>query len=174
MDIDRREIFTKANMFTYARIVFSFYLFYLITESLGWITTLVFTIIALTDLIDGWIARKYEEVTRLGAFLDPIADKILVVGCLIILIWYGLWLPTVIVISLRELFIMGIRISAYGTDEEKTTEVSSFGKWKAVFQYVGIGYCLMGFPYFNYVMLIPLVLTIWSGVGYIRKMFVKK
>ena len=73
---------------------------------------LVFVVAALTDWLDGWLARKWQVISDFGKIADPLADKLLVLSALAALTWlppYRLWLPIFIVIALRELVITILR-----------------------------------------------------------------
>ncbi len=103
----------------------------------------VFLVAALTDLLDGWIARKFKKVTRLGMLLDPIADKILVSAALISLVDLqeaDAW--AVCIIVGREFAVSGMRAIAAG--EQITISASSLGKWKMGAQVVGISLMILG------------------------------
>ena len=99
----------------------------------GW----VFGLAALTDFFDGWIARRFKTETILGRLLDPLADKLLVVSCLIILVekhrLFG-WVAALLIV--RDLAMNAIRISAL--DDGILIPSNSLGKLKTVFQTLGI------------------------------------
>ena len=97
----------------------------------------VFILAALTDLLDGKIARKYNLITDFGKFIDPVADKLLVLTTLIMLIHCGLMEAWVVILILcRELAVDGLRMVAVG--QGKVIAASSLGKWKTTFQMVTI------------------------------------
>ena len=103
----------------------------------------VFLVAALTDLLDGWIARKFKKVTRLGMLLAPVADKILVSAALISLVdrqEADAW--AVCIIVGREFAVSGMRAIAAG--EQITISASSLGKWKMGAQVVGISLMILG------------------------------
>ncbi|MCY4643775.1 MAG: CDP-diacylglycerol--glycerol-3-phosphate 3-phosphatidyltransferase [Bacteriovoracales bacterium] len=104
---------------------------------LGYIAAYTFAAAAVTDFIDGYIARKRGLVTTFGSFLDPIADKFLVVSSLIMLLYLDrLEVFVVIVLILREFYITSLRLLASG--EGLQISAVPFGKWKTAFQLVGI------------------------------------
>lgn len=112
---------------------------------LGYIAAWTFVLAAITDFFDGYIARKRKIVTVFGSFLDPIADKFLVVSSLILL--QGLHrIPVIVVVVLvlREMYITSLRLLA--TQKNLQVPVGSFGKWKTVFQMIGIP-MLMAYDY---------------------------
>lgn len=140
----------------------------------GLITFSVFTFAALTDLVDGYFARKYHCETVLGKLMDPLADKVLVATALIMLIPLGripAWVSLLIIC--REIVITGLRGLAASTGV--VVPAGQAGKIKSNFQYFGLG-CLifpsgvLPFPYLHQVgmglLYVSLVLAIWSGVDY--------
>ena len=134
----------------------------------------VFALASFTDFLDGHIARSQGIVTDLGKFLDPIADKLLVLSCYIMLVWQGL-LPAFVVILIlaRELCVDGLRLIA--VTKGKVIAAGKLGKLKTVSQIVlalwllllrrpiggdVIGYILLGWV---------VIITLWSGVDYFVK-----
>lgn len=104
---------------------------------LGHIACWIFVIAALTDFLDGYIARKRNIVTVFGSFLDPIADKFLVVASLIMLLALDrVNAVVVIILVLREMYMTSLRLLAM--TEDITVPVSSLGKWKTTAQMVSI------------------------------------
>ncbi|MBF0299625.1 MAG: CDP-diacylglycerol--glycerol-3-phosphate 3-phosphatidyltransferase [Oligoflexia bacterium] len=105
--------------------------------TLEWIAGITFTIAAITDFIDGYIARKRNIVTVFGSFLDPIADKFLTVSALIMLQALNrVHAIIVIILVLREIYITSLRLLA--SAEGLSVPVNSIGKWKTVTQMIGI------------------------------------
>ena len=106
---------------------------------LGYILAdIIFIIAAITDKIDGYLARKNNQVTTFGKFLDPIADKILVVSALIILVGRGTipaWIPIIIVF--REFLVSGYRLIA-SRQNGKVIAANKWGKLKTVTQMIAI------------------------------------
>lgn len=103
-----------------------------------WIMNLIFTVAALTDKLDGYIAKSRNQVTTFGKFLDPLADKILVLTTMIILVERGLipaWIP--IIVLAREFIVSGYRLVAVEKGG-KVIAASIFGKIKTVTQMVAI------------------------------------
>lgn len=101
---------------------------------------ILFIVAALTDWLDGWLARKYDAVTPLGAALDHSADKVLIT-CVLVALAYAalpmLLVAAAVVILGRDVAVAGLRegIAAQG----KTLPVSSLGKWKAAAEMAGVG-----------------------------------
>ncbi len=138
----------------------------------------VFAFAAITDMVDGIVARHYNSVTALGKLLDPIADKLLVSITLIMLVSLDRvpgWAASVIVT--REILITGMR--ALFVQKGKVLASEFWGKLKAVLQYLSIiGLCvntdLLGIPFglIGYILLWPaLGLTIYSGVLILARQF---
>lgn len=103
-----------------------------------WIMNIIFIIASITDKLDGYIARSRNQVTTFGKFLDPLADKILVLSALVILVEYGKipsWIP-IIVLS-REFIVSGYRLIAVEKGG-KVIAASIWGKLKTVTQMIGI------------------------------------
>ncbi len=148
----------------------------------------IFSLASITDWLDGYLARKWGIVTVLGKFLDPLADKLIVMAALLMLIPLGrvpAW--AVLVILSRELIVSGIRSIA--STEGIVIAASNLGKYKTIFQMVAIIGLLLHYKYYwffgvQYDFLYPslhnagiflfyisLILTVWSGVDYFIKFF---
>ncbi|KKC29701.1 phosphatidylglycerophosphate synthase [Caldanaerobacter subterraneus subsp. pacificus DSM 12653] len=136
----------------------------------------IFAIGALTDKLDGYIARKYKQITNFGKFMDPLVDKIMVTSALIALVQMGRiesWI--VIVIIAREFLITGIRTVA--ADKGIVIAASNYGKYKTTSQMIAVialmlnnyPFSLVNFPFDKIMVYIALILTIYSGVDYIVK-----
>ncbi len=165
-----------------------------ITASLPWglpianlIILAIFLIASFTDYLDGHIARKKNIVTNFGKFLDPIADKLLVLAALVMLVETDIipsWIP--IVIAAREFMVSAIRMLV--ATEGKVIAASKLGKIKTVTQMVGISLAFLdtnsfmsfvngGLTSYDLVlnilmsigMLLAVIATIWSGVDYFMK-----
>lgn len=107
------------------------------TLLLNYIATLIFIIASITDFFDGYIARKRKIVTVFGSFLDPIADKFLVISALIMLLALNrINALVVLVLVLREMYITALRLLAI--EKGITVPVGTLGKWKTAIQMVGI------------------------------------
>ena len=130
----------------------------------------------ITDILDGYFARKYGAVTVLGKFLDPLADKILVSVTMIMLIPLDripIWV--VILIIAREMAVTGLRSIA--VNEGIVIRASSLGKYKTIFQAIAIIALCLHYKYFNVDFHVvgmaflwgALILTLWSGWSYFRQ-----
>ncbi len=141
---NNKQVYNLPNIITISRILIIpiiFSLLFFREEIYGIYAAAFFLLAIVSDFIDGYIARKKKLVTNLGIFLDPIADKLLVVTILIMLIPLGripAWV--VVIIIFREIFITGLRAIA----GEKGIVISAGmeGKWKTGFHMAGI-FCLL-------------------------------
>lgn len=127
----------------------------------------VFSIGAITDIVDGEIARKHKLVTDLGKFLDPLADKILVLSALIILVSSGkipVWIP--IIVLTREFAVSGYRLIA-STKDGQVIPASTWGKVKTITQMIAIIFLLIDtYPIFSFLNSeMNLYLAIFNGIG---------
>jgi CDP-diacylglycerol--glycerol-3-phosphate 3-phosphatidyltransferase len=135
----------------------------------------VFVVAALTDYADGYLARRWEITTVLGAFLDSVADKVLVTGSLLALIEVQrAWSWAAFVIIGRELAVMGLRgVAALG---KSTVPPSFWGKSKTAFQFTAIGLAMirpsseLG-PFFldEWALLVAVAATLLSAWDYFRR-----
>lgn len=104
---------------------------------LEWLSAIIFILASITDFFDGYIARKRKIVTVFGSFLDPIADKFLVVSSLILLLGLGrINTIIVIILILREMYMTSLRLLAI--ERGIKVPVNGLGKWKTTFQMMAI------------------------------------
>jgi CDP-diacylglycerol---glycerol-3-phosphate 3-phosphatidyltransferase len=128
------------------------------------VATVVFVSLALTDSLDGYIARKTNQVTDLGKFIDPLADKLLVTAALIFLIGQGVEAWMAFVIIAREFAVTGLRIVAI--QKNIVIKASNLGKLKTVSQVIAIIAVLMNLGSAWWLMLIAVLFTLVSGLDY--------
>lgn len=144
-------------------------------KTTSFLAALVFGLASISDLLDGFLARRQQLVTTFGKFLDPLADKLVVSAALIMLIPLGrvpAWM--VVVIVGRELAITGLRTVA--VSEGKVISADYLGKQKMVFQTVAILGLLLHFEYYDvnfhavgmFFLWIAVIMTLWSGFNYFR------
>lgn len=106
------------------------------------VATIIFTIIGLTDFLDGYLARKLNQFSKFGAFMDPVADKITVAMSYILIVelYQNPWVTLAVTIIIgREIAISALREWMAGAGEGDKTAVANIGKWKTFFQMFTIG-----------------------------------
>ena len=165
------------NKLTMLRVIMiPFFVFFMLTNVTGpnsqWIALVIFIAASLTDMLDGKIARKYHLITDFGKFMDPLADKMLVISAMICLVSIDripAWI--VIVIVAREFIISGFRLIA--ADKGVVIAASYWGKFKTVFQMAMVILMIANIPSLSVitqiVMWIALALTVISLIDYLRK-----
>ncbi|HEU4602620.1 MAG TPA: CDP-diacylglycerol--glycerol-3-phosphate 3-phosphatidyltransferase [Steroidobacteraceae bacterium] len=184
--------FQIANVLTMARIVMIplvVILFYLPQPWSNPAAAIVFILAAITDSLDGYLARKLGQTSALGAFLDPVADKLMVATALILLVGhapneleYSKFNPHVLitltaaVIVGREITISALREWMAEMGARGKVAVSSMGKLKTIFQMTGLSlmlfrsdvWILPAFELGVYCLVVAAALTLWSMVVYLR------
>jgi len=131
---------------------------------------LIFVIASVTDFFDGYIARSWEQMTKLGSILDPLADKMLILAGFLGLIAINranIW--AIFLILSREFFITGLRVVA--VSEGKNVASTMAGKVKTVAQMFAIGFLIMNWPYATVILWFAVALTLYSGYEYTRDYF---
>jgi cardiolipin synthase len=143
-------------------------------------STLVFIVAAITDWFDGYLARRWNETSAFGAFLDPVADKLMVAGALLVLVQLDRVNAVIAFIIIgREITISALREWMAEIGARKSVAVSSLGKIKTAAQMVAIPMLLFHDPLFDGVLdihrcgelllWIAGVLTVWSMFYYLRR-----
>lgn len=133
-----------------------------------WLSLAVFVIASLTDYIDGYIARKYKQVSDFGKFLDPLADKLLVIAAMVMFCQWNIFPAWALMIVLtREFAVTGLRLIAVG--KGKVIAAGWSGKVKTASTMIGL--CvMMAFPTVallsQIVMVVIVVTTVYSGIEY--------
>ena len=139
----------------------------------------IFCLAAVTDWLDGWVARKYNQMTAFGAFLDPVADKLMVAAALVLLVevhatpWFAI--PAIVIIS-REIVISALREWMAELGKRASVAVSMIGKFKTTAQMAAIAVFLFENPMeptflssIGYVLLyLAAILTLWSMLVYVK------
>ena len=183
---------TIPNMITLSRIgllpvfIVLFYLQpnYLEGEPLAWINNslvAIYVLISSTDFLDGLLARKLNQISDLGTFLDPVADKLMVCTALILLTdYYHTWfitIPSIIIIS-REILVSALREWMAEIGKKANISVSWIGKSKTFMQMIAILFLLFHQPLFIFsyneinmmgrvLLFSATILTLWSGIKYL-------
>ena len=150
------------------------------SEAMAWI----FIVAALTDLLDGWLARRGQQVTKIGKLLDPLCDKLLVATALIVLVAgdrIPAWgTPMVVVIIGREIAVTGLR--GFASSQGHIMAAAWPGKVKTLFQNIAIGALLFPSPQWGLpahtvglaFLVAATALTLWSGYGYFASFFAQE
>jgi cardiolipin synthase len=149
-------------------------------EWLRWVALAIFITAGMTDFLDGYFARKWGEFSSFGRMLDPIADKLLVASCLLMLafdgtIW-GVHIWAAVVILCREILVSGLR--EYLAELNVRVQVTQLAKWKTTLQLIAIGFLLAGdagdaiLPVFTptgiTLLWLSALLTLYTGWDYFR------
>ena len=178
---------TLLRIFMIPVLVVVFYLPY------GWTNfaaVFVFVLAALTDWLDGWIARRYNQFSAFGAFLDPVADKLMVAVALFLIVqghptpWMAFWAAVIVG---REIAVSALREWMAEMGQRAKVKVAALGKFKTIVQMVALGCLLysvtpnnalpagtgiwMGrlvFHIGDWLLAIAAILTLWSGVQYLH------
>jgi CDP-diacylglycerol---glycerol-3-phosphate 3-phosphatidyltransferase len=138
-----------------------------------------FALAGITDSLDGYLARKWGQTSRLGAFLDPVADKLIVAAALVLIVsrdprWFLVIMATVIIG--REIAVSALREWMAEIGARGRIKVSVWGKYKTIMQIVGLSFLLfrqnlLGLPIYKLGLVltgIAAVLTLWSMILYLR------
>jgi len=185
------EYLTIPNQLTALRILLVPVFVALLLQADPWLKlfgVIVFTVASLTDLYDGYHARKYGVETRLGAFLDPLADKLLITAAFLLYVWMGylvLWM--VILVVVRDVVVTALRIYAEYKNRPVVTSVEA--KYKTLVQnlfvylimalilmreaaFFGKGMSLtishfLASGYLDSIMLVVTVFTVYTGISYL-------
>jgi len=175
------------NVLTISRIVLLaplLIMIYLPNDQLNLISVILFILIALTDFFDGFFARRQNITSEFGKMLDPIADKLLVVGVLIVLMIKGtiedLSILPALLIIFREIFISGLREFAANRNTQASIDVSQVGKLKTAIQMLSLLLILSSLVLKNLIILlnigiiflwISMLLALISGYKYYKSVF---
>ena len=175
------------NILTLSRVIFLPLLLFMILSSnfqLNMYSVVLFIAISFTDFLDGFVARNQGSTSEFGKMLDPIADKLLVVGVLISLMISGTIeqlniIPALLIIS-REIFISGLREFAANSKIESPIEVSTIGKIKTALQMISLSLILLSISFQDSIVILnigiillwaSMILTLISGYKYYRTIF---
>jgi CDP-diacylglycerol--glycerol-3-phosphate 3-phosphatidyltransferase len=165
------------NLLTLSRIFAVPILVFLLWKPAPWdygITFVLYCIVGITDYFDGYLARAQGQISRLGQFLDPIADKIMVAAVLVMLISSrkanpvpeidGLHIIAALIILLREIIVSGLR--EFLGSSNVSVPVSRLAKWKTTFQLVALGALILGgaFPQQPWIHQTGLA-SLWAAAG---------
>ena len=158
-----------ADFFTFSRILVTPFVIYFIFVHNFFIASILFIYCSISDLLDGYLARKYDLVNERGSFLDPLADKILMIGVLTVLLYHGLialWAYTIIIG--RDILITFYR--QYLRNKNQPLVTSRYGKWKTVFQHLAVIFILVADPTKESIDLVMGLNAIYAGATGIHYM----
>ncbi|MDI9571457.1 MAG: CDP-diacylglycerol--glycerol-3-phosphate 3-phosphatidyltransferase [Pseudomonadota bacterium] len=178
---EKKRIFNLPNTITLVRISFVPVLFLLLLSpdrTMSLIIAALFIAVSFTDMLDGYVARRYGIVTTLGKFLDPIADKLVINTAMILMIPIGripAWVVAVIVI--RDFAVDGIRNIA--SSEGYVIQASWLGKQKTLCQVFAVSALMIHYPFLGAdahvvgttILFIALILSVYSGLDYLEKFY---
>ncbi|MEZ4405812.1 MAG: CDP-diacylglycerol--glycerol-3-phosphate 3-phosphatidyltransferase [Polyangiales bacterium] len=181
----RQDVWNLPNALTMARVAMIPVVLWFVAASTprdGFIAAWLYGATAVTDLLDGWLARRANLITVFGKFMDPLADKLLVMAMLVYLTRMGRVAPWVVVVLVaREITITALRSIA--ASEGVVIAAGESGKWKAALQMVGILMLVLHYPYRvlpfwsarvdlnvcgQWLVLLSLVFSVTSAVEYVR------
>lgn len=180
----RRLAFSLPNLLTYGRIAavpaVAGLLFWPDDSWSRWTALVIYVIAGITDYLDGYLARIWSQQSAIGKMLDPIADKLLIAACLLMLAadgTIGEWsLVAAIVILCREILVSGLR--EFLAEVRVSVPVSRIAKWKTAAQIVAVGFLIAGpagdsvLPGTTQIGLVLLwiaaLLTLYTGYDYLR------
>ncbi len=178
---------TLPNILTLSRVLFLPFLLFMILSSnfqLNMYAVVLFVAISFTDFLDGFIARNQNSTSDFGKMLDPIADKLLVIGVLTSLmitdtIEHLNIIPALLIIF-REIFISGLREYAANSKVDSSIEVTNIGKIKTALQMISLTLILTSISFQNSIVILnigiillwaSMILTLISGYKYYRTIF---
>ena len=157
---------TIANYVTLGRLLLIPLLVVLLLFQINGLGVALFLLLSFSDAVDGWIARKYNQVSDLGKFLDPLADKVLVTSALIVLVGVG-QADTVAVLILiaREFIVQGIRINE--ARYQRIIAASPVAKWKTGTQVAAVAMLILNLPFAGAVLWLSVAFSLLSGGAYL-------
>lgn len=171
-----------ANILTFSRIVMIPLMmasFYIEGNLSNWISFAIFTAAGITDFFDGYVARKFDQISRLGAFMDPIADKLLIATALMMMVAFGriegYSVIAAVIILCREFVVSGLR--EFLADLKVSIPVTYLAKWKTTIQIFALGFLLVGdaapewIPAViigDYCLWAAAILTLYTGYDYLK------
>lgn len=168
------NILTVARLFLLPVIIILFYAEAFYGAWVAWACLFVYALAAITDFFDGYVARKFNQISAFGTFLDPVSDKVFVSTLLILLVAFdrinGINIVFVVIIFAREFLVSGLR-EFLGPKNVKVP-VSMLAKWKTSVQMLSLGFLIVGpyAPYMSELGIICLIaataLTVVTGFSY--------
>ena len=147
----------------------------------NWLALILYIVTCFTDFLDGYLARKFKVESKFGKFLDPVADKVLIVSIIFILVAVGriegfLIYPSLIII-IRELLVSGLR--EFFSNNKPHINVTILAKWKTLLQMISLGFIIIGddffyfspyiYPIGSFGIFVASILTIYTGYKYFEE-----
>ena len=175
------KIYSLPNLLTFGRLLLIpifVLMFYLPFQSAHYFAAGIFLLASLTDWLDGYLARKWQQETLFGAFLDPVADKVLVSTALLLLVGVSkihfITLPAIVIVG-REIVISALREWMAEWGKRASVAVGMLGKIKTILQMVAL-VLILSFQQISpwlaamgvVLLYLAAVMTIWSMVAYMR------
>jgi len=179
MPLNLANMLTLARIFAVPVIVVLLYMEHAFqTVVLAYAAAGVFILASLTDMADGYVARRQNLITNLGKFLDPLADKLLISSVLIMLVelgWVSAWI--VVVIICREIAVTGMR--GVAADKGVVIAADRYGKLKTIAQSLALVPLVAHYPLFGFdpaplgllILYVALALTVFSGGNYLYNFY---
>lgn len=179
MTLNLANMLTLARIFAVPVIVVLLYMERSLNSAfLAYMSSAVFIVASLTDMADGYVARRQNIITNLGKFLDPLADKLLISSVLIMLVelgWVAAWI--VVVIVCREIAVTGMR--GIAADKGVVIAADKYGKMKTIAQIMALIPLLAHYPLFGFdpvplgtaLLYLALALTVFSGANYLYNFY---
>ncbi|MDO8433756.1 MAG: CDP-diacylglycerol--glycerol-3-phosphate 3-phosphatidyltransferase [Candidatus Binatus sp.] len=178
-------MFSTPNLVTLFRIAMAPILVWLLLDTGPAASTAaagVFFVATLSDYFDGYLARSYDAVTTLGKFLDPMADKLIVITALVMLVGMARaphvpsWM--VVVLVSREIMVTGLR--AVAAAEGLIVGAEELGKYKMALQSIALHGLLLHYTYFHvdffaagmFILWLSMLVSVWSAIDYYVRVFV--
>lgn len=157
---------TQANQITLGRIALIPLIIILLLARVNGIAVALFLLLSFSDAVDGYVARRLNQVSDLGKFLDPLADKLLIISVLIVLVSLGrAEVIAVLILVSREFLVQGLRINAARTNN--MIAASPIAKWKTGTQVAAVAMLIIGLPLSNLVLWLSVLLGLMSGGAYL-------
>lgn len=181
-NIRQRDFYLTPNILSVSRILVVPLVILFLYFEWNWWTLILFILVGLTDWVDGYLARRYKEESRLGMLLDPLADKLIIISTMIMLLWLGrldlqvdlgleldLLGPVLVVVTVgRELAVTGLR--AMASTAGISMPADRGGKIKTSIQFLAICFLIAKLDPFlligQILLIISVVAALWSGIRY--------
>jgi len=175
-------LFNLPNILTMSRILMIplfIGAFYIDGHVSNWLSFAIFSLAGVTDFFDGYLARKFKQSSRLGQFMDPVADKLLIATALMMMVGFGrieeYSILAAVIILCREILVSGLR--EFLAELKVSVPVTLLAKWKTTIQIFAIGFLLVGeaspeainsILIGNICLWVAALLTLYTGFDYLK------